>query len=83
MESNVKVENVKAGDLEYDDPKGEKVITKKDLHVMVWKSLLLQASFNYERMQACGWLYGMQPALKKIHKSKRSFKSYERSFGVF
>ena len=71
MESNVKVENVKVGDLEYDDPKGEKVITKKDLHVMVWKSLLLQASFNYERMQACGWLYGMQPALKKIHKSKK------------
>ncbi len=71
MESNVKYENVQMGDSEYDDPKVEKVITNKDLHTMVWKSLLLQASFNYERMQAGGWLYGMQPALKKIHKSKK------------
>ncbi|MGU0055698.1 PTS system mannose/fructose/sorbose family transporter subunit IID [Enterobacter hormaechei] len=28
--------------------------------------MLLQASFNYERMQASGWLYGLLPALKKI-----------------
>ncbi|WZU01989.1 PTS system mannose/fructose/sorbose family transporter subunit IID [Erysipelothrix sp. D19-032] len=26
---------------------------------MVWRSLFLQASFNYERMQAVGWLYGI------------------------
>lgn len=33
--------------------------------------MLLQASFNYERMQASGWLYGLLPALKKIHTNKR------------
>ncbi|MGL5190267.1 MAG: PTS system mannose/fructose/sorbose family transporter subunit IID, partial [Cetobacterium sp.] len=54
----------------YVDSSQEKVITKKDLNHMVWRSFLLQASFNYERMQACGWLYSMIPALKKIHKNK-------------
>jgi PTS system N-acetylgalactosamine-specific IID component len=33
--------------------------------------MLLQASFNYERMQASGWLYGLLPALKKIHTNQR------------
>lgn len=37
---------------------------------MTWRSLFLQASFNYERMQAAGWLYGLIPGLKKIHKNK-------------
>jgi len=34
---------------------------------MVWRSLFLQGSFNYERMQSCGWLYGILPGLEKIH----------------
>lgn len=54
----------------YSDKKAEKVITKKDLNKMTWRSLFLQASFNYERMQAAGWLYGLLPGLKKIHKNK-------------
>ncbi len=56
---------------EYQDPSVEQVITKKDLNKMVWRSLLLQASFNFERMQAGGWLYGLIPGLKKIHKNKK------------
>lgn len=55
---------------EYKDTSVEQVITKKDLNKMAWRSLLLQASFNYERMQACGWLYSLLPGLKKIHKNK-------------
>ena len=54
----------------YKDTSITKAIQKKDLNRMVWRSLLLQASFNYERMQACGWLYGLLPGLKKIHKNK-------------
>ncbi|WP_282926273.1 PTS system mannose/fructose/sorbose family transporter subunit IID [Helcococcus kunzii] len=45
-------------------------IDKKTLNKMVWRSLFLQASFNYERMQASGWLYSMLPGLKKIHTDK-------------
>ena len=29
-------------------------LDKKTLNKMVWMSCFLQASFNYERMQACG-----------------------------
>ncbi|SFL18042.1 PTS system mannose/fructose/sorbose family transporter subunit IID [Halanaerobium salsuginis] len=54
----------------YTDQSTDVSLTKKDLNKMAWRSLLLQASFNYERMQAAGWLYSMAPALKKIHKKK-------------
>lgn len=52
-----------------------KVITKKDLNKMAFRSLFLQASFNYERMQACGWLYSLLPGLKKIHKNKEDLSN--------
>jgi len=42
-------------------------LDKKTLNRMVWRSLNLQASFNYERMQAAGWLYCILPGLEKIH----------------
>jgi N-acetylgalactosamine PTS system EIID component len=55
---------------EYQDQTVKQVVTSSDLASMVWRSLLLQASFNYERMQACGWLYGILPVLKKIHTNR-------------
>ncbi|MEV3059787.1 PTS system mannose/fructose/sorbose family transporter subunit IID [Paenibacillus larvae] len=58
-------QNVQISPDHYEDPSTEQVLTKKDLNKMVWRSLLLQASFNYERMQACGWLYSILPGLKK------------------
>ena len=42
-------------------------LDKKTLNKMVWRSLNLQASFIYERMQAAGWLYCILPGLEKIH----------------
>ena len=42
-------------------------LDKKTLNKMVWRSLNLQGSFNYERMQAAGWLYGILPGLLSIH----------------
>lgn len=54
----------------YEDPEIRKVITKKDLNKMAWRSLMLQSSFNYERMQGGGWTYSLLPGLKKIHTNK-------------
>lgn len=54
----------------YNDPTPAHVLNTHDLNLMTWRSLLLQASFNYERMQAGGWLYSLIPGLKKIHKDK-------------
>ena len=45
-------------------------LDKKTLNKMVWRSCQLQASFNYERMQAAGWLWGILPGLQKIHTNK-------------
>ena len=45
------------------------------LNKMVWRSLFLQASFNFERMQAAGWLYGILPGLEKIHTNKEDLSA--------
>lgn len=68
MESNVNREELVVNP-EYKDQRPVE-LDRKTLTKMAWRSLLLQASFNYERMQAAGWLYGMSPALEKIHKEK-------------
>ncbi|MGO4988213.1 MAG: PTS system mannose/fructose/sorbose family transporter subunit IID [Gallicola sp.] len=54
----------------YKDTTPSAPLDKKTLNKMVWRSLFLQASFNYERMQAGGWLYGILPGLQKIHTDK-------------
>ena len=58
----------------YQDQSKEKVLTSKDLMRMAWRSLFLQASFNYERMQANGWLYSIMPSLRKVHKNEEDLK---------
>ncbi|MCI5840143.1 MAG: PTS system mannose/fructose/sorbose family transporter subunit IID [Peptoniphilaceae bacterium] len=55
----------------YEDLTPAPQLDKKTLNKMVWRSLFLQASFNYERMQAAGWLYGILPGLEKIHTNKK------------
>ncbi|GFZ34002.1 PTS N-acetylgalactosamine transporter subunit IID [Clostridium zeae] len=42
-------------------------LTKKDLRKLAFRSVLLQASFNYERMQGGGWTCALLPFLKKVH----------------
>lgn len=54
----------------YQDTTPATPLDKKTLNKMVWRSLFLQASFNYERMQAAGWLYSIIPGLEKIHTNK-------------
>lgn len=68
----------------YEDQNVERVIDNATLNKMVWKSLWLQSSFNFERMQACGWLSGMTPALEKIHKNKNDLsKSMQQHMEFF
>ncbi len=45
-------------------------LDKKVLNQMAWRSLFLQGSFNFQRMQSNGWLYSIIPGLKKIHTEK-------------
>ncbi|MBE2898485.1 PTS system mannose/fructose/sorbose family transporter subunit IID [Pasteurellaceae bacterium TAE3-ERU1] len=70
MESKTTEQQALQNDNFYEDQTIGAELTKHDINVMAWRSLLLQASFNYERMQAAGWLYGLSPALKKIHTNK-------------
>ena len=69
---------------EYENKEVGAELTKADINRMAWRSLLLQASFNYERMQASGWLYGLLPALKKIHTNKADLsKAMQGHMGFF
>ena len=47
-------------------------VDKKTLNKMVWLSCFLQASFNYERMQACGWLGGMRPVFRRSTPTRKT-----------
>lgn len=46
-------------------------ISKKDLNVLGFRSSMLQASFNYERMQGGGFTWAMTPLLKRIYKDDK------------
>lgn len=60
-----------ASNYTYEDQTPAENLNPKQLDHLVWRSLLLQASFNYERMQAAGWLYAILPGLRHIHKDKK------------
>lgn len=73
MASNT--EAMTRGQLEYIDKTEAETLDKKTLNQMAWRSMFLQGSFNYERMQAGGWLYSILPGLKKIHKNKQDLST--------
>ena len=56
--------------LQYIDTSASNTLDKKVLNKMVWRSMQLQAAFNYERMQSAGWLWAILPGLEKIHTKK-------------
>lgn len=59
----------------YKDLTPAKPLDKKTIGKMVWRSTMLQASFNYERMQAGGWLWSILPGLEKIHTNKEDLSA--------
>ena len=58
-------------DLRYVDTKPAPRVSKSTLTKMIWRSTMLQASFNYERMQSAGWLWAMLPGLEEVHTNKQ------------
>lgn len=51
--------------------RADKVLTNSDITKLGYRTVLLQAGFNYERMQASGWLQTQLPCLEKIYKDDR------------
>ena len=45
-------------------------LDKKIRRSVMWRSMFLQGSWNYERMQNGGWCFSMIPAIKKLYKTK-------------
>ncbi len=62
----------------YEDLTPAPQLDQKTLNKMAWRSCFLQASFNYERMQAAGWLYSIIPGLEKIHTNKNDLAASMR-----
>jgi PTS system galactosamine-specific IID component len=54
-----------------DNSEIKKVLTKQDITKLGVRSMFLQASFNYERMQAGGFLFSQLPTLKKLYKDDK------------
>jgi len=44
-------------------------VTKKDMWTLFWRGMLLQLSWNFERMQGLGYCYCVLPILKKLYKN--------------
>lgn len=59
-------------------------LTKRDLMSVYWRSFTMQASWNYERMMAGGFVFSMIPALKKIYKEKDDYsRALKRHLEIF
>lgn len=47
-------------------------VTKSDLNRVVLRSNLFQGSWNFERMQALGWAFSMEPVIKRLYPDQDS-----------
>lgn len=71
MASNTSKSELNLQDMQYyTDLTPAPRVDKGTLTKMIWRSCNLQICFNYERMQAIGWLWSMIPGLKKVHTNK-------------
>ena len=48
----------------------ESQITKKDIRQCFWRSLTLDSSWNYERMQNIAYCYMMAPIIRRVYEKK-------------
>lgn len=48
------------------------VLGKKDIRSLFWRSMALEANFNFETWQNTGFAYAMIPVLKKLYHTKQA-----------
>ncbi|HEY4289099.1 MAG TPA: PTS system mannose/fructose/sorbose family transporter subunit IID [Puia sp.] len=53
-------------------PPALSVVTNGDLRRIFFRSMLLEANFNFETWQNTGFVFAMMPVLKKLYKTKES-----------
>lgn len=58
------------------ETKNEITLDLKDRRAVWMRTWLLQANWNYERMQNVGWCYAMIPAMKKLYKDPEEQKAF-------
>lgn len=59
-------------------------VSNRDLRRVFWRSMLLEANFNFETMQNTGFAFAMLPVLKKFYKSRESMsEALQRHLQLF
>lgn len=60
--------------------KNSKLLNKKDLMKVFWRSFTLEWAWNYERQSNLGYSFSMTPALKKIYQNSKEklTEAYQR-----
>jgi mannose/fructose/N-acetylgalactosamine-specific phosphotransferase system component IID len=53
----------------------DKTITTWDLLKVLWRALLIQASWSFERMQSLGFAYALEPVLRKLYPEQAEYES--------
>jgi fructoselysine and glucoselysine-specific PTS system IID component len=55
-----------------DRPATASLLSKKEIRSLFWRSMLLEANFNFETWQNTGFAYAMIPVLKKCYNTKQA-----------
>lgn len=64
------------------DPRA--AVSNRDLRRVFWRSMLLEANFNFETMQNTGVAFALLPVLKKLYKTKESMaEALQRHLQLF
>lgn len=50
-------------------------VSTRDLRRVFWRSMLLEANFNFETMQNTGVAFSLMPVLKKLYKTRESMSA--------
>ena len=59
-------------------------VSAGDLRRVFWRSMLLEANFNFETMQNTGFAFGLMPVLKKLYKTREAMaEALQRHLQLF